>query len=120
MINGKMPYRKTLHFRKPTTGWDYFFDQRVDPNFVVQYTHIAFINDTTNMDEVRIGCGQGRLYHWWEQQLDPLADVLYWTNEEYWLTAGEQLVVGMDGGSVNGDVWIYLEGFLYEDPPRKA
>lgn len=116
-IDAKMPYRRTLYFNKPTAGADDLVDERVPAGYIVQLTHIAFVNWTSAMDSVFIGCRAFKIDHWWEEQLAPIEDRLYWTTEEYWLAEMEQLVLRMDGGAEDDAVWIFIEGFLWQNPP---
>lgn len=116
MINGKMPYRRTLSLIKVGAGNEYIFDEQVQPGWVICYTHIAFIDNTTDLTQVLIGCRRRSLDHWWEEEVAPQAGQLYWTNEEYWLTEGERLTVRFDGGLAADDIWVYAEGLLYENP----
>ncbi len=116
MINGHMPYRQTLHMIKVGAGVEYIMDDQIQPGWTVVLTHIAFIDETSDLTQVLIGCRRRSLDHWWEEEVAPQAGQLYWTDEEYYLTEGERLTVLFDGGGAGDQLWVYVDGKLYENP----
>jgi len=70
---------------------------RVPRGEVWVINHVSFEDETTAYTQARLFRGTEQRPQWLSEELNPLAGVLYWDSEEYWLIEGEEMGVRFNG-----------------------
>jgi hypothetical protein len=92
--------------------------ERVESGWEWCVQHLAVENETSNFTDFRVLKERAGSEYLLEEQDSPLADVLYWSGEEYYLSDGQRLVVRFTGCTAGDRLRVYLSGWRRERERR--
>jgi len=104
-------YWKLLELTKVGTGTEYIDDKQVKEGEVLVLNDISVEDQTTALDYVRIGKMTAEYYHAWEEQKNPDAAEVVFSQEEHRLYEGEYFRCEISGGAASDKINVYLEGY---------
>ena len=109
---GKMHrYRKILELTKAGTGAENIDDDPVEQGKLLTLESVAVEDETTTLDYIRIGKVSAARFHLWEEQLNPDAAELVFTNDEHKISEGEHFRCKVSGGAASDKIRVYLSGY---------
>lgn len=105
-------YTKRLPFKKAGTGKETIDDDIIKEKQRVVLNSIAFEDENSLLDYVRIGKMSAGAFHIWEEQKNVAAAEVVFTTAEHVLEAGEKFRCEIKGGAANDICTVYLDGWM--------
>lgn len=88
--------------------------RQVEQGTILEVRHVSVENRTTAYTRLVIGVADGLSFLQKEEEDNPAANDLYWTNSFFLIPAGKKLRARLTGCTSGDNVHMAYEGFLYE------
>ncbi len=104
------------HLSLKATGNDpeNLFGEKVRASEVIIYHRISLENKTNVLTELRLGIESGGILHAYEEEDDPAAATLYWTDKLLFAGEGERFQAQIKGATAADVIKVFLTGIRYD------
>lgn len=86
------------------------YDKVVVGKAIYIYDHISIINLSNNYTRFRIGVDVIPVFHYHEEYVSPLVNVLYWSKSPIYVFPNERLQIKIEGATSGDKIEINIQG----------